>query len=56
MLYNIDEMLKEVNLTQEEKKKLIKEIKEEFPHDKMLFELHVYRAIQYLKGIKKTNK
>ena len=37
MLYDIEELLKE--------------LKEEFPQDKMLFELHLYRAIQYLKKV-----
>ncbi len=50
-MYNIEKLLKEVNLTTKEKEKLIKELKDEFPEDEMLFELHLYRAIQYLKKV-----
>ncbi len=49
MLYNIEELLTEVNLSKKEKEALLKDLKDEFPQDEMLFELHLYRVIQYLK-------
>ncbi len=49
MLYDIEVLLKEVDLSDEEKKDLIKEVREEFPQDEMLFELHIFRVVQYLK-------
>jgi len=54
MLYDIEELLKEVNLSDKEKEEIIKDIKEEFPQDEMLFELHLFRVIQFLK--KQKNK
>jgi len=52
MLYNIENLLNELNLSEQEKKKLVKELRDEFPQDEMLFELHLYRAIQHLKKLK----
>ncbi len=49
MLYDIEELLKEVNLSDKEKEEIIKDIRDEFPQDEMLFELHLFRAIQFLK-------
>ena len=49
MLYDIDFLFKDLNLTNKEKDDLIKELREEFPQDEMLFELHLFRAVQYLK-------
>jgi len=49
MLYDIDILLKDLNLTNEEKENIIKELREEFPQDDLLFELHLYRMIQFLK-------
>ena len=49
MLYDIENLMKEAQLSEEEKKKIISELKEEFPQDEMLFELHLFRVIQYLK-------
>lgn len=49
MLYDIDNLLKEAKLSEKEKNKIITELREEFPQDEMLFELHLYRVIQYLK-------
>ena len=54
MLYDIEELLKEVNLSDKEKEEIIKDIKDEFPQDEMLFELHLFRVIQFLK--KQKNK
>jgi len=53
MLYNINSLLEDLDLTKEEKESLIKELREEFPQDEMLFELHLFRAVQYLKKKKK---
>jgi tRNA-binding EMAP/Myf-like protein len=49
MLYDIENLLKEAKLSEKEKNKIITELREEFPQDEMLFELHLYRVIQYLK-------
>jgi len=54
MLYDIEMLFNDLDLTKEEKENLIKELKEEFPQDDMLFELHLFRAIKFLK--KKQNK
>jgi len=56
MLYNIKNLLEELNLTKKEKEKVIQELRDEFPQDEMLFELHLYRAVQFLKKQKKLNK
>ena len=45
MLYNIKNLLEELNLTKKEKEKVIQELRDEFPQDEMLFELHLYRAV-----------
>jgi hypothetical protein len=52
MLYNIKLLLEELEISDKEKEELIKEVREEFPDDEMLFELHVFRAINYLKKLK----
>jgi hypothetical protein len=49
MLYDKDILLKELDISDEEKDKLIQDLKNEFPHDEMLLELHLFRAVQYLK-------
>jgi tRNA-binding EMAP/Myf-like protein len=49
MLYDIENLLKEAKLSEKEKTKIIAELKEEFPQDEMLFELHLFRIVQYLK-------
>jgi len=54
MLYDVKTLLEEVNLNDKEKKKLIEEIRKEFPHDEMLFELHLFRAVKYLKNRNKS--
>ena len=56
MLYNIENLLKEAKLSEKEKNKIITELREEFPQDEMLFELHLFRVIQYLKKQKKKKK
>ncbi len=49
LLYNIKNLLNQLKISNKEKEDLIDELKTEFPNDEMLFELHLYRAIQYLK-------
>lgn len=53
MLYNIENLLEELNLTKKEKEDLMQDLRDEFPQDEMLFELHLYRAVQFLKKQKK---
>ena len=52
MLYDIEMLLKDLDLSKKEKEVLLKELREEFPEDDMLFELHLFRAVQYLKKLK----
>ena len=52
VLYDIELLLKELDISDKEKDDLIKEVREEFPEDEMLFELHLFRAINYLKKLK----
>lgn len=49
MLYDIENLIKEAKLSEKEKNKIIAEVKEEFPQDEMLFELHIFRILQHLK-------
>jgi len=49
MLYDIENIMKEAQLSEKEKNKIITELNEEFPQDEMLFELHLFRIVQYLK-------
>ena len=55
MLYNTENLLEDLNLTNKEKEDIIKELRDEFPQDEMLFELHLYRVAKYLKK-KKSKK
>jgi len=52
MLYDIKVLLEELDISDKEKEDLVKEVREEFPEDEMLFELHLFRAINYLKKLK----
>lgn len=56
MLYDIEKLLKGLKISEEEKEKIIREIKEEFPNDEMLYELHVFRMVQFLKKQKSLYK
>jgi len=49
MLYYIENIMNEAQLSEKEKNKIITELNEEFPQDEMLFELHLFRMVQYLK-------
>ena len=52
MLYDINALLEELEISDKEKEELIKEVRAEFPEDEMLFELHLFQAINYLKKLK----
>ena len=56
MLYDIEILLENLDLTNKEKEDLISELRNEFPQDDMLFELHLFRAVQFLKNKKSKNK
>ena len=55
MLYDINLLLEELEISDKEKEELVKEVRAEFPEDEMLFELHLFRAINYLKKSQKKN-
>ena len=44
-MFNINKAIKESGLPKQEALKLVKEIKQDYPHDEMLYELHVIRAL-----------
>jgi len=44
--FGYKKVAKEMNMPEIKLKKIEKEIKEEFPTDKMMFELHMLRAIK----------
>ena len=50
----VDNLFKDLDLTNKEKEDIIKELHDEFPQDEMLFELHLFRLVKYLK--KKRNR
>jgi hypothetical protein len=52
VLYDINALLEELEISDKEKEDLVKEVRAEFPEDEMLFELHLFRAINYLKKLK----
>jgi len=56
MLYDIEMLLKDLNLSKKEKEEFLKELRTEFPEDDMLFELHLFRAVQYFKKLKTKNE
>jgi len=47
LLDNFEEIFKDLEIREEEKKKLIAVIKEEFPQDEMFFELHLFRTSNF---------
>ena len=53
MLYDINVLLEKLEISDKEKEELVKEVRAEFPEDDMLFELHLFRAINYLKKTQK---
>ena len=52
MLYDIEMLLKDLDISKKEKEELLKELREEFPEDDMLFELYLFRAVQHFKKLK----
>lgn len=44
--FDYQKVAKEMNVPDTTLKKIEKEVKEEFPKDKMMFELHVLRAVR----------
>ncbi len=52
MLYDIEILMEELDISDEEKEKLIQEVRKEFPDDDMLFELHIFRLVKYLNSRK----
>ena len=52
MLYDIKILMEELDMSEEEKEKLIQEVRKEFPDDDMLFELHIFRLVKYLNNRK----
>jgi hypothetical protein len=47
MFCNVDELLNELNLSEEEKKKIVQDVRNDFPDDEMLFELHLIRVVHH---------
>jgi len=45
-IFNIKKAIKESGLSKKEVKHILTEIKEEFPDDQLMYELHVIRALQ----------
>ncbi len=48
--FNAQELARKHNIKQKILDKLIKEVKQEFPDDEMMFELHLIRAIHRESG------
>jgi hypothetical protein len=44
--FDYEKVAKEMNVPDTTLKKIEKEVKEEFPKDKMMYELHVLRAVR----------
>ena len=49
-IFDTKRVAREIGIPEEDYEKLEKEIKEEFPRDEMMFELHFLRALKYLAG------
>lgn len=47
-MFDYEALAKEYNISQEALKKLEKEVREDFPDDEMMFELHMIRALEWL--------
>lgn len=52
MIYDRDALLDELNIPKIEKQKIIEDLKKEFPNDEMLFELHLFRTVRFMKNRK----
>ena len=49
-IFDTKRVAREMGIAEEDYEKLEKEIKNEFPKDEMMFELHFLRALKYLAG------
>jgi len=45
-MFNINKAIKDSGLSRVEAARLQKEIKKDYPHDSMLYELHIIRALR----------
>ncbi len=45
-LFDLEKVIRESSLSQEEIEQIKQEVREEFPNDEMMWELHVIRAIK----------
>ncbi len=52
-LFDLDELVKNSGLPKARVRALLKEMKREFPDDKLLWELHVVRAIMHEKALQR---
>ena len=48
-MFDIKKVIKKINISKKELQKLEKEIKQEFPNDRMMYELHLLRALGSVK-------
>jgi hypothetical protein len=49
VVFDIKEKVRELGIPENVYKKLEKEVREEFPNDEMMFELHLIRVLEKLK-------
>jgi hypothetical protein len=49
-MFNVNKAIKDSGLSRAEVLRLQKEIKQDYPHDAMLYELHVIRALRVKKN------
>ncbi len=54
-IFDIEKKCKELKIPNEVFNRLLKEIKDEFPNDTMMFELHLLRALMAHSQIKKRS-
>ena len=47
-MFDYEALAKKYNINQEALTKLEKEVRQEFPHDEMMFELHMVRVLRWL--------
>ena len=48
-MFVIKKVIKKISISKKELQKLEKEIKQEFPNDRMMYELHLLRALSSMK-------
>ena len=54
-MFDINKAIKESGFSKAEIVRLQKEIKKDYPHDPMLYELHVIRALRIKKNLTRKN-